>query len=60
MSEKSTIGDLACQSLKVLANFDEQSLLLSSQADCIIHPMVKQLIFMSILSKMKPILVNNG
>jgi len=60
MNEKSTIGDLACQSLKVLTNFDEQSLLLSSQADCIIHPMVKQLIFMSILSKMKPILVNNG
>jgi hypothetical protein len=60
MNEKSTIGDFACQSLKVLTNFDEQSLLLSSQADCIIHPMVKQLIFMNILSKMKPILVNNG
>ncbi|CAF0896713.1 unnamed protein product [Adineta steineri] len=59
MNEKTPIGDLACQSLKVLTNFDEQSLLLSSQTDCIIHPMVKQIIFMNILSKMKPFLTNN-
>jgi hypothetical protein len=60
MSRKDHIGDLACQALKILTNFDEQSLLLSSQADCIIHPMVKQIIFMNILSQMKPLLVNNG
>jgi hypothetical protein len=60
MNEKNEIGDLACHSLKILTNFDEQSLLLSSQADCIVHPMVKQIIFMNILSQMKPLLVNNG
>ncbi len=60
MNEKDRIGDIACQSLKILTNFNEQSLLLSSQADCIIHPMVKQIIFMNILSHMKPLLINNG
>jgi hypothetical protein len=60
MNEKNTTGDIACQSLKILTNFDEQSLLLSSQADCIIHPMVKQIIFMNILTQMKPFLTNNG
>jgi hypothetical protein len=60
MNRKDHLGDLACQALKILTNFDEQSLLLSSQADCIIHPMVKQIIFMNMLSQMKPLLVNNG
>jgi len=60
MNKKDKIGDLACQSLKLLTNFDEQCLLLSSQADCIVHPMVKQIVFMNILSQMKPILINNG
>ncbi len=60
MNRKDQIGDLACQALKILTNFDEQSLLLSSQADCIIHPMVKQVSFMNILSQMKPLLANNG
>jgi hypothetical protein len=60
MNEKNEIADFACHSLKILTNFDEQSLLLSSQADCIVHPMVKQIIFMNILSSMKPLLINNG
>ncbi len=60
MNKKDKIGDLAFQSLKILTHFDEQSLLLSSQADCIVHPMVKQIIFMNILSHMKPLLINNG
>ncbi|CAF3886142.1 unnamed protein product, partial [Rotaria sp. Silwood2] len=60
MNEKNNIGDLGCQSLKILTNFNEQTLLLSSEADCIVHPMVKQITFMSILSKMKPLLINKG
>jgi hypothetical protein len=60
MNEKNQIADIACQSLRLLTNFDDQSLLLSSQADCIVHPMVKQISFMNILSQMKPLLVNNG
>ena len=60
MNRKDPLGDLACQALKILTDFDEQSLLLSSQADCIVHPMVKQITFMNILSQMKPLLVNNG
>ncbi|CAF0729307.1 unnamed protein product [Adineta ricciae] len=59
INERNGIGDIACQSLKVLTNFDEQSLLLSSQADCIVHPMVKQIVFMNIISQMKPFLMNN-
>ncbi|CAF0740565.1 unnamed protein product [Rotaria sp. Silwood1] len=59
MNEKNSIGDLACQSLKILTNFNEQTLLLSSEVDCIVHPMVKQIIFMNILSQMKPLLINN-
>ncbi|CAM4866542.1 unnamed protein product [Rotaria socialis] len=59
MQEKNEIGDIACKSLKTLTNFDEQILLLSSEADCIVHPMVKQLIFMNIFSQMKPLLANN-
>lgn len=60
MKDQNKLGDIACQSLKILTNFDEQSLLLSSQADCIVHPMVKQIVFMNILSQMKPLLINNG
>ncbi|UJR33379.1 hypothetical protein I4U23_020827 [Adineta vaga] len=60
LNEKNKIGEIACHSLKVLTNIEERSLLLSSfQADCIVHPMVKQLVFMKILSQMKPFLVNN-
>ncbi|CAF3654754.1 unnamed protein product [Rotaria sordida] len=59
MNEKTNIANLACQSLKSLTNFNEQILLLSSDADCIIHPMVKQIMFMNILSQMKPLLINN-
>lgn len=60
MNQKDQIGEFACQGLKILTNFDEQSLIFSSQADCIIHPMVKQIIFINILSQMKPLLANNG
>ena len=60
MNQKDQIGDFACHALKTLTNFDEQCLLLSSQADCIVHPMVKQIIFMKVLSQMKPLLANNG
>lgn len=60
MNEKGAIGDVACQALKVLTNFDDQSLLLSTQADCIAHPMVKQIVFMDILARLKPLLVSNG
>ena len=60
MNEKNRIGDLACQSLKILTNFHEQSLLLSSQADCIVHPMIEQIIFMNVLSQMRPLLIHNG
>lgn len=60
MNNKDHLADFGCQSLKILTNFDEQSLLLSSQADCIVHPMVKQIVFMNILTQMKPLLTNNG
>ena len=60
MNHKDQIGDFACQGLKILTHFDEQSLLSSSQADCIVHPMMKQIIFINILSQMKPLLANNG
>lgn len=60
MKNGDKLSDTACQSLKILTNFDQQSLLLSSDCDCIVHPMVKQIIFMNILSQLKPLLVNNG
>ena len=60
MNSKDHLADFGCQGLKILTNFDEQSLLLSCQADCIVHPMVKQMVFMNILSQMKPLLANNG
>jgi hypothetical protein len=60
MKEKDSIGDTACQSLAVLTQFDDPSFLLSSQTDCLVHPMVKQIIFMNVLAQIKPLLINNG
>lgn len=60
MNETKELTDIVCQSLKFLTDFDEQSLFFSSQADCIIHPMVKQITFINIFSQLKPILVSNG
>lgn len=59
MNETNELTDIACQSLKILTHFDEQSLFLSTYADCIIHPMVKQITFINIFSQLKPILVSN-
>jgi len=58
INELSDIDSLACQSLKTLTTLDDQSFL-SLNADCIIHPLVKQILFMNILSYLKPLLVNN-
>lgn len=60
MNQQDENGEIACQSLKILTNFDGQILLFSSEADCLVHPMVKQIIFMNIFSHMKPLLTNNG
>lgn len=60
MNEKNELTDIACQSLKLLTHFDEQSLFLSANADCIVHPMAKQITFINIFSQLKPVLVSNG
>ncbi|CAF1074796.1 unnamed protein product, partial [Didymodactylos carnosus] len=52
------VDDLACQSLKILTTIEDESFL-SINADSIIHPLVKQIVFVHIVSYLKPLLENN-